>query len=296
MEAMDSNKALPDIVDWLAEVEEKASAIYSKAAMVFAADKQFSAFLQNLSEEEAEHHALLSEAAGRMAQEAMAEACFVLDETLRQGVEAPFDRAHALLKKGGLTKAAMLGIIAESEFSEWNEIFLYVMDTLKGQGREFQRAVAEIDQHRLEIEAFITAFPRGERILQKIGRLSPLWTKRILVVEDDPAIANLIKSLFRTEAEVVLAEDGKQGLERIQEGYFNVVVSDVEMPNLNGIELYQQALAVDPGLKKHFVFYSGTRKPEHREFFAAADIVMLPKPAPLSRLRKVINEVAALAD
>ncbi len=296
MEAIDSNNALPDIVDWLAEVEKKASVLYSKAAMVFAADKQFSAFLQNLSQEESEHHALLVGAASAMAHLALADVCFVFDDIFRQGVEAPLDRAHDLLKKGGVTKAAMLGIIAETEFSEWNEIFLYVMDTLKGQGRDFQRAVAEIDQHRLEIEAFIAAFPRNERILQKIGRLRPLWTKRILVVEDDPAIANLIKSLFRTEAEVVLAEDGKQGLERIQEGCFNVVVSDVEMPNLNGIELYHEALVVDPSLKKHFVFYSGTRKSEYCEFFAAADIVMLPKPASLSRLRKVINEVAALAD
>lgn len=287
---------MTEIVDWLAGVEERAAALYSQASLAFATDKAFAAFLGALAEEEAEHLALLSGAAGRVARQAMTGACFVLDETIRQKVEVPLERAQAMLRQGGLTKAAMLGIIAELEFCEWNEIFLYVVDTLKGQGRKLQKAVAEIDRHRLEIEVFIASFPRGERILHKIGRLRPLWTKRVLVVEDDPAIANLVKSLLRAEAEVVVAEDGERGIERIREGHFDVVVSDVEMPNLNGIELYKQALSVDPDLGKHFVFFTGTGNSEFCEFIEAENIAILPKPAPLSLLRKVINQVASGAD
>lgn len=295
METVDRILAMKEIIDWLAGVEKRASILYSQAALAFTGDKEFATFLEHLAEEETEHFELLSRATGGLVQEKLAESCFSLDEAIRQTVEIPFDRAHAKLAKGSLTKAAMLGIIAEAEFSEWNDIFLYVMDALKGHGREFQRAVAEIDQHRIDIQTFIASFPWGNRVLKKIGRLSPLWKKRILVVEDDLAIANLIKSLLRAEAEVVIARDGKQGLESIRQGHFNVVVSDVEMPNLNGIELYKQALAVDPDLKKHFVFFTGTRKPEYHQFFEVADVVMLPKPSPLSLLRKTINELAEVA-
>lgn len=294
MEVLGKRKALKDMVEWLASVEEKALTLYSQAALAFSADKEFSRFLGLLAEEEKEHLELLSGEAGCIAQESLDKACFSFDETTRQSVEIPFDRAHALLKKGSLTKAAMLGIIVESEFSEWNELFLYVMDVLKVHGREFQKAVAEIDQHRIDIQTFISSFSWGNRILQKIGRLSPLWEMRILVVEDDLAIANLIKSLLRAEAEVIIAADGEQGLEQIRQGHFNVVVSDVEMPKLNGIELYKQALAVDPDLGKRFVFFTGTGKPEQHQFFESENIVMLPKPAPLSLLRKVVNEVSAL--
>lgn len=285
-----------DIINWLIGVEERASILYAQAATAFAEDKAFSAFLSLLAEEEAEHLELLRAVAGRMAQEKMAEACFSLDETCRRNVEAPFVRASHLLKEGELSKAAMVGIIAEAEFSEWNEIFLYVIDALKGLGREFQKAVAEIDQHRMDIEQFISSLPRGDGLLEKIGRLQPVWKRRILVVEDDPAIANLLKALIRAEGEVVVAKDGMEGIARIQEGHFDVVVSDVEMPKLNGIEMYKQALDLDPNLKKHFVFFTGTRKPEHHNFFGLSNVIILPKPSPVSRLRKVINEAAEAVD
>jgi CheY-like chemotaxis protein len=112
------------------------------------------------------------------------------------------------------------------------------------------------------------------------------------VVEDDPVIANLLKCLLMDEAEVVLAQDGVTGLDFIRDGHFNVVVSDVEMPNLDGIALYRQALEIDPDLKRQFVFFSGTRKPEHHKFFQSENLVLLPKPSPMGRLRKVIYEVA----
>lgn len=284
-----------NIVDWLVGIEGKAAVIYNEAAAVFAQDKQFSAFLLRLAAEEAGHLELLTGSLDHQAQEIIAGACFFLDENIRRSVESPFDRAQELISKGELTKQAISGVIAEAEYCEWNEIFLYVVDTLKGQGREFQKAVAEIDQHRKEIESFISSFSWGAQILNRIGRLRPVWKRRILVVEDDPAIANLIKCLLVDEAEVVLAPDGEKGLDSIREGHFNVVVSDVEMPNLDGITLYKQALEIDPDLKQHFVFFSGTRKPEHHDFFQSENLVLLPKPSPMGTLRKVIYEVADAA-
>jgi len=284
--------ALINILDWLVGVEERAAFFYNQAAAVFAEDKSFSAFLLHLATEEAEHFELLSGTIDHQAQQVIAGACLLLDEDMRQSVEAPFNRAHDLISKSELTKQAMAGVIAEAEFSEWNEIFLYVIDILKGQGREFQKAVAEIEQHRKEIETFISSFSWGAQILAQIGRLRPVWKRRILVVEDDPTIANLIKCLLVNEAEVVLAQDGVKGLDCIREGHFNVVVSDVEMPNLDGIALYKQALEIDLELKNHFVFFSGTQTPEHHKFFQSENLVLLPKPSPMGRLRKVIYEVA----
>lgn len=282
-----------EIVNWLAGVEGKASTFYAQASLAFAEDKTFSAFLSILAEEEAEHQALLLGATGFLSQDAMPEACFSLDETLKQTIEGPFVRAHALLEKGDLTKAAMIEIIAETEYSEWNEIFLYVVDTLKGHGRTFQKAVAEIEKHRMDIETFISSFPWGDRILEKIGRLHPVWKRHILVVEDDPAIANLIKGLVMAEAEVVLAVDGEEGLLRIREGYFDVIVSDIEMPKMNGIDLYKQAIEVDPDLKDRFVYFTGSHKPEYAKFMKSSNLRMLPKPSPLNAIRRAINQVAS---
>lgn len=134
MKAMKRNTGMEDIVDWLASVENRVAILYSQAAFIFAADKEFAAFLSHLAEEEQEHLELLLKATDRLSWEETPESFFTLDETTRQDIEAPFNRVHALLKSRGLTKGSMLEMIAEAEFSEWNEIFLYVVDVLKGHG------------------------------------------------------------------------------------------------------------------------------------------------------------------
>lgn len=289
---MKKKTEMEDIVDWLASVENRVAILYAQAGYIFAADKEFAAFLNHLAAEEQEHLELLLKVSGSIAWETSPKAFFSLDETVRQNIEGPFNRVQALLKSRGLTKEAMLETIAEAEFSEWNEVFLYVVDVLKGHGRELQKAIAEIEHHRREIETFIASFPRGEGILQKVGRLRPVWKRRILVVEDDPAIANLIVGLLESEAQVVLAENGTKGLESLRQDHYDVVVSDVEMPDLNGIELYREALSIDPDLQKSFVFFTAATDPEFRRTIESTGSVVLTKPAPLGLLRKVINKVA----
>ncbi|MFP5320698.1 MAG: response regulator transcription factor [Acidimicrobiia bacterium] len=68
----------------------------------------------------------------------------------------------------------------------------------------------------------------------------------VLVVEDDPTILQLLEVNFEMEGFVVLtAEDGEQGLAVARESGPDVVVSDVMMPKMSGIELLQ-ALKSDP--------------------------------------------------
>lgn len=64
------------------------------------------------------------------------------------------------------------------------------------------------------------------------------------------------------------------------------------MPKLNGIELYRQALKLDPDLGRRFVFFTGTEKAEYRRFILSSEGVLLIKPAPLQRLRAMIHRVA----
>jgi DNA-binding response OmpR family regulator len=62
----------------------------------------------------------------------------------------------------------------------------------------------------------------------------------VLVVEDDPTILQLLEVNFEMEGFVVLrAEDGEQGLAVVLESSPDVVVSDVMMPKMSGIELVQ---------------------------------------------------------
>jgi two-component system phosphate regulon response regulator PhoB len=60
----------------------------------------------------------------------------------------------------------------------------------------------------------------------------------VLVVEDDPTILQLLEVNFEMEGFIVLrAEDGEQGLAVARESRPDVVVSDVMMPKMSGLEL-----------------------------------------------------------
>jgi len=79
--------------------------------------------------------------------------------------------------------------------------------------------------------------------------LSPMDT-RILVVEDEPGVRDFVKrGLLSVGYDVVTAEDGEHALERLKEGSFHLMVTDIVMPGLDGIALALKAGKDYPDLK-----------------------------------------------
>lgn len=69
---------------------------------------------------------------------------------------------------------------------------------------------------------------------------------KILVVDDDEALRNTIASLFRNEYTVCTATSGNAALSLIQSQPVDIVISDVNMADGNGIELLQWLRARHP--------------------------------------------------
>lgn len=66
--------------------------------------------------------------------------------------------------------------------------------------------------------------------------------KKILVIDDTPAISRLIVQLLKNAYEVEVKEDGFEALAWLQDGNFpDLILTDLEMPNMNGIELIASA-------------------------------------------------------
>lgn len=62
--------------------------------------------------------------------------------------------------------------------------------------------------------------------------------KKILVVDDKPAISRLIVQFLKNTYEVETKEDGFEAMAWLQEGNFpDLILTDLEMPNMNGMEL-----------------------------------------------------------
>ncbi|GEQ99691.1 response regulator [Iodidimonas gelatinilytica] len=107
---------------------------------------------------------------------------------------------------------------------------------------------------------------------------------RLLIAEDDAAMRNfLTRSLIRAGHEVVAVEDGLKALPHITPGGFDLLLSDVAMPELDGVSLAKHAADLDPMMK--VVFITG---------FAA--IVMNRKDSDLPPLPAVLSKPFHLRD
>ena len=73
---------------------------------------------------------------------------------------------------------------------------------------------------------------------------------RILLIEDDEAIRTLLReNLAREGHEVTTAANGSEGLRLYRPGGFDLVITDLIMPEKEGIEVLQDLRAKDPNLK-----------------------------------------------
>jgi nitrogen regulation protein NR(I) len=72
---------------------------------------------------------------------------------------------------------------------------------------------------------------------------------RILLIEDDPGIADTLERVLREEGyEVEVESRGDHGLTQAASGSFHVVITDLKLPGLDGLELVRQLHAVQPRL------------------------------------------------
>ena len=79
---------------------------------------------------------------------------------------------------------------------------------------------------------------------------------RILLAEDDESMREfLAKALHRAGHEIVPVSDGSEGLDALGEeaGRYDLLLTDIVMPGVDGIELARRAAEIDPGLKIMFI-------------------------------------------
>lgn len=101
----------------------------------------------------------------------------------------------------------------------------------------------------------------------------------ILVVDDDQLIRNLLYALLSESGYAVkLAENGRDGLKKIEENGYDLIISDVNMPVMNGLAFYSAVREHYPGLEKKFIFLTSSQTKETMAFFADNDCRYLTKP------------------
>ncbi len=282
--------ALIETIEWLLTIEHLAGAFYGEVAEGFREDEKFSTFFRHLSGEETWHAEVMVSASEYLVQHIAPPFSISVDDETKKKIEIPFIRNRQLLSGGNFTKKNVVDCLAVTEFSEWNDIFIYVVRSLKEE-REFMPIVAKMHGHIKEIAEFMESSPEGRKHLYIINSLPRVWKENILIIDDDPPIADFLKKLLEYEGNVETAQNGKEGLQKIKEKYFDVIISDISMPVMDGIEFYSQASVYDPEIGKRIVFFSGFLKREHTDFVRKNNLKYLRKPAPI---RDIVNKVSEI--
>lgn len=118
---------------------------------------------------------------------------------------------------------------------------------------------------------------------------------RILLADDDASSRDLVLRALAAEGHHVDGTtDGAEALERLlaRQGGYDVLVSDVQMPGMDGIELAAKALAAAPSLA--VILISGyTEQLERARGIRARHVGTLLKPFALEQIRAAVR--AALA-
>ncbi|ACT56785.1 response regulator [Candidatus Liberibacter asiaticus] len=115
--------------------------------------------------------------------------------------------------------------------------------------------------------------------------------QKILLAEDDDDMRRfLIKALGKAGYEVVSCNNGASAYDKVREEPFSLLLTDIVMPEMDGIELARRATELDPDLKVMFItgFAAVALNPDSN---APKNAKVLSKPF---HLRDLVNEVNRL--
>jgi CheY-like chemotaxis protein len=113
-------------------------------------------------------------------------------------------------------------------------------------------------------------------------------TPRILLVDDQPDMLRTLGRLLRVDAEVSTAGSGLEALEIIRQGArFDLVLCDIMMPGMTGLELFDRVRSLDAAVADTFVFTTGGIGPEQQARLDATGMRCLTKPCDLGELRRL---------
>ena len=108
--------------------------------------------------------------------------------------------------------------------------------------------IVDVDDLMRSVDRFVRE-GRGSRIEEDSGEVATVVRKRVLVIEDSLTVRELERKMLEQAGyEVEVAVDGMDGWNAVRAGQFNLVITDVDMPRMDGIELVR-LIRNDPSLK-----------------------------------------------
>jgi signal transduction histidine kinase/CheY-like chemotaxis protein len=149
---------------------------------------------------------------------------------------------------------------------------------------------------RFTVELPVAAAPAQERpvaVLQPANGAASAPRGHILVIEDEPTVAQLVVDVLREEGHQVEAVlDSQEGLTRISRTSYDLVISDLRMPRLDGPAFYETLVRQGSPMQHRILFITGdTLSRRTLEFLEPRGLPYLAKPFLVEELKLAVNRL-----
>ncbi|MEW5806701.1 MAG: response regulator [Acidobacteriota bacterium] len=187
----------------------------------------------------------------------------------------PFFTTKEVGKGSGLGLSICYGIIAEHSGK-------ISAESPPGEGATFIIELPKADQlHAHETE---------RTFKEKLDLLNPL---AILVVEDEENICDFYRDALEEDKNTIrFARSGKQAFEELEQRNFDIIILDLRIPDINGMQFYNTIKERKPDFLNRILICTGdTISAEVKEFLSKVNSIVLNKPFTLSDLKKSIINI-----
>lgn len=300
---MSKDNLIKEIIEWLIEFEYRASRFYRKASEYFSkspqSDKWLSRLAVRLSEDEIYHAHIIDNASKYFTTAGDHFNLLELDKKSKELLEKSLSECEQQIDSGLLTKSQFLETIIKAEYSEWNTYLLYIVNSIKDETSEFANVPKEMQAHKDRIVDYIKGMDYSEdpdhdmeKLLIRLSTIPDMWKEKfLLAVDGNDIILGLLKSILESKGAVDSASNGKEALEHCKNNIYDVVITDINMPVMCGIEFYKEAVKLDPELSKKTIFFTGLLDEEAADFLRKEKIMYLKKPAHINDIIGAVNEI-----
>lgn len=157
------------------------------------------------------------------------------------------------------------------------------LESDEGQGATFRIVLPAANRH-----------PRQTSSPPVGGAPASVRGGRVLVIDDEALVLSVIVNAL-SDYDVTGSQSGREAIDLIAEGEFDVIVCDLMMPNVTGMDVYEAVVASRPELGDRFIFMSGgTFTERSRAFRRSENRPFLNKPFEMASLAALV--ASRLAD
>jgi two-component system cell cycle sensor histidine kinase/response regulator CckA len=144
----------------------------------------------------------------------------------------------------------------------------------------------------VELPVTGTKLPPAPVTRARAGEVEAIAGASILVVEDEAKLASAVVDALRDAGYIVdHAPDGEEGLNKVQEKAFDLVICDLKMPRVDGMAFHRMLSAAAPGLAKRVVFVTGdVAGTDAEKFLEESGCRWLAKPFRLGDLLRAVRD------